>query len=130
MTWVKENYDRFLLALIAAALAACAAALFTNARDFNKIFDIIKGDVVQKKDIPKVDMATLNSDRDKLAEPFTWKLRDQGDAKQKRSLPTFVSPPYIEKAESDGKGGFVYKLVDPLEGDMVHPPIPNEWLLK
>ena len=130
MTWIKENYDRFILALIAATLAACAAVLFINARDFGKIFDAIQGKVIEKSDIVPVDMVTLNSNREKLAQPFIWKLREEGEGSKKRSLPTFVSPPLIEQGEPDGKGGFTYKLVDPLEGNMVHPPIPNDWLMK
>ena len=43
MTWVKQNYDRFLLALFAAALLVCAGLLFNNARNYNDVFNSLKG---------------------------------------------------------------------------------------
>ncbi len=126
MNWIKQNYDRFLLALLAAGLVVSAFLLFNNARNFNSVFESLK-EVPPPDTTPlKVDLAALSVERQKLAEPFTWNPRQVGDVQ----LPAFVSVPYIEQAEPDGRGGFTYKLVDPYLGDMVHPPIPNKWLIE
>lgn len=125
MNWIKQNYDRFLLALFAAILGICAALIFNNAHGFNAVFASLKEVPKPDTSVKEVDMDALNAEVQKLTDPFAWKVRMVGDI----ALPTFVSVPYIEKSEADSKGGFTPKLVDPLKGDMVHPPIPNKWLI-
>ena len=49
MIWVQQNYDRFLLALFAALLLACAGLLFYNAHNYTKVFEEIRGAVHQKR---------------------------------------------------------------------------------
>ena len=55
MTWIKQNYDRFLVALFSAFLLACAATLLLNARSFNFVFASLKDQVPRKNTIPQVD---------------------------------------------------------------------------
>ena len=126
MTWIKQNYDRFALALLAAGLAVCAALLFNNARNFNNVFSRLNEAPAPNNTIPGVNMDELNSEHQKLADPFVWKVRESGV----RQLPLFVSVPYIENAEPDGRGGFTFKLVDPYTGGNIHDPIPNQWLIE
>ncbi len=128
MTWIKQNYDRFILALFAAGLVVCAGLLFNNVRGFNDVFASLKEVPPPDTTIKPVDMEGLNAEIRKLIDPLTWKVRMIGDTND-RQLPAFVSPPYIEKFEPDGKGGFTAKLVDPLLGEAVHAPVPNKWLI-
>ena len=107
MTWIKQNYDRFILALLAAALVVCAGLLFNNVRNFNSVFDGLKGETAHNDTIKGVNMAALEAERQTLADPFAWKVRQEGKPGQELPLPLFVSVPYIEQAEPDGKGGFV-----------------------
>ncbi len=118
MTWVKQNYDRFLLSLFAVALLACAGLLFNNARNFSSVFDGIKGQVTQKSIVPPVAQETVAAQQTKLTNPDIWEAR----LVNKRQLPVFVSVPYIADGEN---------LVDPLAaGDRpLHPPVPNAWLI-
>lgn len=118
MTWVQQNYDRFLLALFAVILLACSALLFNNAHNFTSVFDSIKGQVAQKSNVPRVEQEAVMEKQQKLAKPDEWPARIVNN----RRLPVFVSPPYI----ADGD-----HLVDPMAtGDRpLHPPVPNAWLI-
>lgn len=118
MTWVKQNYDRFLLALLAAALLGCAAFLFNNSRNFNSVFASLKDQVPHSDKFQTVNEEDVAREKVKLADPDVWSPR----VVDGRRLPLFVSPPYIANGEV---------LVDPLEGNsnMLHPPVPNKWLI-
>lgn len=129
MTWVKENYDRFLLALATLALIVCAAVLFLQANSFQAVFASLRDQVAHSTAIPAVSTEAIAAESQKLKSPDTWKPRANGD----RRIPLFVSAPYIEKSEPDPNGGEPKTtLVDPLDGDasnMIHPPVPNRWLI-
>ncbi len=118
MTWVKLNYDRFLLAVFAVALLACAGLLFNNARNFHSVFAGLADEKPQKSKIPPVATDAVVENQQKLAKPDIWPAR----MTEGRRLPVFVSVPYI----ADGDN-----LVDPLaSGDRpLHPPVPNAWLI-
>ncbi len=122
MTWIKQNYDRFLVALFSALLLACAAALLFNARNFNSVFASLKDQVPQKNTIPQVDQERVVAEEGKLSKPDQWEGRNVNG----RRLPLFVSVPYISKTDLDGKE----QLIDPIQDTlMLHPPVPNTWLL-
>ena len=129
MTWVKENYDRFLLALAAFILFVCAVILFVQARSFKSVFASLNDQVTKNTTIPPVSVEKIAAENQKLKTPDTWKPRTSGD----RRIQVFVSAPYIEKTEIDPNGGEPkVTLVDPMDGDignMIHPPVPNRWIL-
>ena len=119
MTWVKENYDRFLLALLAAALLGCAGLLFNNARGFNSVFASLKDQVRQNNTIQSPDQDRIVSEQEHLNKPDQWGPRIIDN----RRLPVFASVPYI----TDGT-----LLIDPLsttDNTPLHPPVPNKWLM-
>ena len=119
MTWVKENYDRFLLALLAAVLLACAALLFNNARSFNSVFASLKDQVRQNNTIKPPEQERVVSEQEHLGKPDQWDARIVDG----RRLPVFDSVPYITDGEH---------LVDPLSttnNAPLHPPVPNRWLM-
>jgi hypothetical protein len=130
MPWVKENYDRFLLALTAFVLAASAGLLFIKARGFGEVFRSLGDQVQHSTAIPAVDLDSISKQTAQITKPDTWKDRKVGE----RSLPLLVSVPIIEKTELDpATGAMVVKAVDPLAGGDsnldLHPPVPNRWLL-
>jgi hypothetical protein len=126
MAWIKENYDRFLAALFSAVLIACAAVLLINVHGFNTVFASLQDQFVRKTTIPQVDQDAVVAEEAKLAQPDQWQPRIVSG----RRLPLFVSPPYISKINPDVGGPEHYQLIDPVQDtQMLHPPVPNTWLL-
>jgi hypothetical protein len=128
MNWVKENYDRFLLAVAAVVLAVSAFLLFNQSRSFGAIFDSLKDPVIKSKDVPAANPEVIAKQSEHLTHPDTWKPRIVAG----RPLPVFVSVPYIAKSTVDPTTQEVKEtLVDPLaeNSDNLHPPIPNKWFL-
>ncbi len=119
MTWVKQNYDRFLLAVLAAILLLCAGLLFNNSRNYNAVFASLKDQVPRSSKFQTVDQDKVADEQQKLVKPDIWPPRMTDG----RRLPVFDSVPYI----TDGE-----KLVDPLstsDSTPLHPPVPNKWLI-
>ena len=119
MTWVKQNYDRFLLAVLAATVLICAGLLFNNARNYNAVFASLKDQVPRSNKFQTVDQDKIATEQQKLAQPDGWPARMVDGAR----LPVFDSVPYI----TDGE-----KLVNPVstaDSTPLHPPIPNKWLM-
>ena len=134
MIWVKQNYDRFLLALMALTLAICAVLLFNNARNYSAVFASLANQVHHNEELPS-DVTNLANaglvarEQDSLAKPEQWNSRML--TRQQR-LPLFVSVPYIAKTEVEPGGGSHPVLINPFVDDpkgVLHPPIPNSWLL-
>ncbi len=121
MKWIKQNYDRFVLALLSAGLLACAALLFNNVRSYNLVFDGLKGEVTQNRTLPvNVNPKDVATEQKNLDNPDGWAVRLVNG----RRLPVFVSVPYIAKGDV---------LIDPYTDDpkgMLHPPVPNAWLIE
>ena len=134
MIWVRQNYDRFLLTLMALALAICAVLLFNNARNFSAVFASLANQVRRNEELPS-DVTNLANaglvahEQESLAKPDQWNQRML--TKQQR-LPLFVSVPYIAKTEVGPEGSSQPVLINPFVDDpkgVLHPPIPNSWLL-
>ena len=126
MTWIKENYDRFLLALAATALLVCAAWLFISTRRFQETFKELQGQVVHSQKIPSVDLDRIAAQHDKFKNPDLWKPAPLPDG---RRLPLFVSVPYLAKpGPPDASGNPTKELSDPItDPNPLHPPVPNKW---
>ena len=128
MTWVQQNYDRFLLALFAVLLLACSGLLFYNAHNFNSVFASIRGEVRQNDKVPNVDQEAVNANLKGLTTPDVWDPRVINN----RRLPVFDSVPYISKTTVAADGTQTQQLIDPLDGGVgqeLHPPVPNSWLI-
>ena len=134
MTWVQQNYDRFLLALMALVLAVCAGMLFNNARNYNAVFQSLSRPVHHNETLPaevtrNADQAAVAQEQAALSKPDQWQTRKVND----QLLPVFVSTPYIAKTEIGPDGQPRPILINPLVDDpngVLHPPIPNSWLLQ
>ena len=98
MTWVQQNYDRFLLALFAVLLLACSGLLFFNAHDFATVFAGIRGEVHQNSYIPPVHQDAVADDLKELNTPDQWNAR----IINKRRLPAFDSGPLHLQNHHDG----------------------------
>jgi hypothetical protein len=128
MTWIKENYDRFIVLVFAAALLICATMLLLDARSFNSVFDSLHQPFTRQTKIPEVAQDAVVAEEGKLAKPEQWIPRSIGN----RRLPLFVSVPYISKLNPDAPNPRDREvLIDPIQDtQMLHPPIPNTWLLE
>jgi hypothetical protein len=126
MKWIKENYDRFFVALFATILLACAAVLFWDAHNFNSAFASLKDQIPRKTNIPPLGQDAVVEEETKLAKPDEWEPRTENN----RRLPVFVSVPYISKINAEVTGPGREQLIDPIQDTlMLHPPVPNTWLL-
>ena len=135
MTWVKQNYDRFLLAIMALVLAVCAGMLFNNAHSFNAVFDKLNAPVPHNTALPpeatnSANEATVVREQASLAKPDQWNARVINEQR----LPLLVSVPYIAKTVTPPDGGAPHTvLINPFIDDpngYLHPPIPNSWLIE
>ena len=124
MAWIKQNYDRFLLALAALILLVSAGLLITNARGYSEVYSPLQNQPAPNAEPDvKVDKDNIDKKLEKLIAPDLWKPRALG----RYQLPLFVSVPYIAKTEPDGT-----KIkVNPVEDGSapLHPPVPNQWLI-
>lgn len=128
MPWVKQNYDRFLLALFAVLLLACAGLLFANAHGFATVFEGIRNPARQNTTVPSVQEEAVTENLKQIPTPEQWQAR----IIDSRRLPVFDSVPYIAKTTVDGSGNQTQTLIDPLDaadGKQLHPPVTNGWLL-
>ncbi len=126
MDWIKQNYERLLLAVTATALLAVSGWLILSARSFGEAFSALQNPPARNDKIPALDLSAADSARARLSAKVDWEgRRTEGG----REIPLFVSVPYIAKSElKDGKQ--VESLIDPLRGtESLHPPVPNAWLV-
>jgi len=113
MPWIKENYDKLALGVLALLLLACSAFILKNVAGFDATFAGVRGEVAKSTKIAAADVAPIEAALAKVAQPVLWK--------QKGTL--FVSRPYLLK---EGV------LVDPLAGSdssQLYPPVPNKWIM-
>ena len=124
MAWIKQNYDRFLLAVFALVLLVSAGLLIANARGYSEVFNSLqKQPVASDKPDVTVDVKNIDDNAKHLAAPDVWKPRPLG----KYQLPLFVSVPYVSK---DDNGTKTKVAILDETSEALHPPIPNEWFLK
>lgn len=126
MDWIKKNYDRFTLALLALALLASAWVLWSNVNGFAGNFDAAMQTPVEDNKVVAVDTAKIDEARERFEKPVEWKPREAGAGKFLHSGLLFTSEPYYLNK--------VGQLVKP-EGDALHndsltgKPIPNPWFM-
>ncbi len=123
MSWLKENYDRAALGILALLLLGAAiffilqAMGFPERREFVEIIPIVDGSAPRKDKVEPLDQKLFEVASAQLSEPAIWQRHG--------NLNLFKSAPYILKQGADGTQELV--LVD--EKTDIHPPIPNEWIL-
>lgn len=115
MDWLKKNFDRALLALFGVIALACAVIILLQVTSFAENFSSRNSAIKPDNNVPAPPTALLKERIVLLEKPAEW-------GAHAGSL--FVSEPYLIK-----DGG---EPVNPLaEGQApLHPPIPNDWLIK
>ena len=76
MDWIKKNYDRFTLAVFAAALVAVSVMMFLNTSGFAERFSAALASPPHNNTIPAVDTAVIDAAKQQLETPTVWKERD------------------------------------------------------
>ncbi|MDD5199018.1 MAG: hypothetical protein PHC88_04385 [Terrimicrobiaceae bacterium] len=114
MDWFKKHFDRAILAALGLLLLATAGLIISQALSFNDIFASRNSAKKPNNSVPPPAIELIKERIALIANPDEW-------GAHKGSL--FVSDPYLIK-----NGG---EPVNPLEDKIpLHPPIPNEWLVK
>ncbi len=114
MDWLKKYYDRVILAVLGLLMIACAAMIVLQSLSFSEIFEERNSRKPPSTTFEQPDIALVQSEIESLETPAEW-------TPSEGSL--FVSKPYVIV---DGAP------VNPLApgSRALHPPIPNEWLVK
>jgi hypothetical protein len=124
MDWIKKNYDRFTLAVFAAALVAVAVMMFLNTASFGERFSAALANPSHNNTIPAVDTAVIDSARQQLDNPTIWKERDPEKDANAGLLFTadryIVGPHGLEKIT--GTASWTHSRLK--------LPIPNKWVLE
>src|SRR5215204_6156898 len=114
MNWIKKNPAQFGLAIVAVALLASAYFLYAGATDFPAIFEESRRTPSPNKEVPALDMASLDAATKAVANPDVWT-----PAKSR----LFAGKLYVAK---EGQ----LKRPDVEGGEPFNPPVQNGWLLK
>jgi len=119
MDWIKKNYDRFALLLLAVALLVSSAGMIYTIKGFPDRFAPIQAAVRHGTKVTSLETETLENAKKSLAKPAAW-------ASHNSSL--YVSQKYVARHDPSG----VDLLINPFDADSppLHPPIPNDWFLK
>ena len=119
MDWIKKNYDRCLLLLLAVALLGSSVGMILSIKSYPERFAPILAEVVHGKKVTSLETEALEQAKVSLAKPAAW-------GGHPGSL--YVSRKYVARHDDSG----VDLLINPFEpgSASLHPPIPNEWFLK
>ncbi len=113
MDWIKSQYDRLALAVLGLLAMASAVVIIMQALSFPETFLGQDSSKPPNDTLPQPPTETIVTEISALQQPAEW---------TPTSSSLLVSKPYILK---DGI------LINPLQGGApLHPPIPNEWIIK
>ena len=120
MDWIKKNYDRCLLILMAVALLASSVAIILAVKSYPERFTPLQAEVTHGKKVNSLETEAIEHAKQALVKPVAWEVH-------KSSL--FVSQKYVARHD-DASGTDL--LINPFEpgSPPLHPPIPNDWFLK
>jgi hypothetical protein len=115
MDWFKKHFDRVILAALGVLLLVFAGIIIFQAMSFSEIFDSLKSTKKPDNTMPLPATALVKERSELISKPDEW-------GPHKGSL--FVSEPWLIK-----DGGAPVSPLEPGQPPL-HPPIPNEWLVK
>jgi hypothetical protein len=121
MDWIKKNYDRFTLAVFAAALIAVAVMIFLNLSSLGDHFAAALANPPHNNTIPAVDTEVIDSAKQQLETPTIWKERDPDKDSNGGLLFTserYIAPPL---GKIKDKASWIHSRLN--------LPIPNKWIL-
>ncbi|MGF1656337.1 MAG: Amuc_1099 family pilus-like system protein [Verrucomicrobiales bacterium] len=111
MDWLKKNYGKTMLLVIALGIIMLAFLLFQQASAFDDTFNAMRGTRPQGTQLQPLPLEVLVEAQEALQKPFAWEVYPES---------LFVSAPYIDR---EGV------LVSPFDDDQgpLHEPVPNTW---
>ena len=120
MDWIKKNYDRFALLLLAIALLVSSACVIFAIKSYPERFAPIQAVVPHNKKVTSLETEALERAKASLTQPAAW---------QSHNSSLYVSRKYV--ARHDAATG-ADLLIDPFDAASapLHPPIPNSWFLQ
>ena len=116
MEWLKKNYDRFVLGVAGLLLVAVLAALYFCIQDFGSTFDSARVQPVRNDKIVPLDKGPVEDAIRRSLEPAKWVVEESGGSLFV-AKPHFIDPTTKKPRLVGDRGG------------MVHPPVPDKWLL-
>jgi len=111
MNWIRAHYDRVTLLAAALFLFVCSISIWSSAVGFGKNFGAIQIGTPKKGASPPGKALELQAAEEKLHQPPQWKFSGRSGL-------------FVPEKHFIGADG----LPATLQGTMVHPPVPNEWL--
>jgi len=120
MDWIKKNYDRGALLLLAVALLVSSAGMIYTIKGYPDRFAPVQAQVPHGTKVTSLETEALEHAKDSLAKPAAW---------EEHTGLLYVSRRYV--ARHDAATG-ADLLINPFEPGSapLHPPIPNAWFLK
>ncbi|MCX6967125.1 MAG: hypothetical protein NTZ46_04985 [Verrucomicrobia bacterium] len=120
MDWIKKNYDRFALLLLALALLVSSGAIIYSIKSYPERFAPIQAVVPHGAKVTSLETEALEQANRSLAKPAAWEPHNSS---------LYVSRKYVARHNSATGADL---LIDPFEPGSapLHPPIPNDWFLK
>ncbi len=114
MDWIKQHYDRVILAILGLLVAVFAALIVVKALSFSEVFESRNSRKPPSDKFTAPETELVRAKIKAIQEPAEWNAHDGS---------LFVSEPYVLQ---DGQ------LTPPLEkgSTPLHPPVPNDWLVK
>jgi hypothetical protein len=116
MEWIKKNYDRVVLGIAGGLLAAVSGVLYIWIQDFGATFDSARTPPVRSDKIAPLDKQPLVDAIRRVSEPAKWAVEENGGSLFV-AKPHFIDPSTKRPRRVGDSGG------------MVHPPVPDKWLL-
>lgn len=115
MDWIKKHYDQVILTVLGLILIAFAGLIVLNALSFNEVFEARNSRKPPSNKFEAPDVEFVRGSVTSIQKPAQWNPSEGS---------LFVSKPYVLTEEGT--------LINPLKegSEPLHPPIPNEWLVK
>ena len=111
MTWVRENYERVVLAAAALFLLLCAFFIWRSASGFDANFAALQPPGPAKAAAPPPNALELEAAAEKLRHPPQWTFSGRSGL-------------FVPEKHFIGPTG----VPTTLQTTEVHPPVPNDWL--
>ena len=122
MDWVKQNYERALLAVAGIALLTCSALVILKVQAFPTLFEGRNSTKPQDNTIKPYPLEALKAASERVPNSPLWTDHDGS---------LLVSLPYVLQEVEDASGARTKILINPMESpEPLHPPIKNSWLIK
>ena len=119
MDWAKKNYDTVVLGVCTALFVFNAAFVYFESSGFISSLPTVSENTTNKSKATPAETTAIKAAMGITEKPVLW---NEKLASNEERGNLFVSRLFILKGD---------KLIDPIESqENLHPPIPNDWLIK